>query len=113
MKLKELRQKKGINQETLAKVVNTTQRTISNYEKDNGTEPTLEMLIKLADYFNVSLDYLCERKWSDNIGFIPQDRKELVSLVLSLDSEQIKDITQMIKGYLFARDKISTGILDN
>ena len=113
MKLKELRQKRGINQEELAKVVNTTQRTISNYEKNNGTEPTLEMLCKLADYFNVSLDYLCERKWNDNIGYVPQDKKELVSLVLSLDDEQAKDITQMVKGYLFARNKISTGIFDN
>lgn len=113
MKLKELRIKKGINQEELAKIVNTTQRTISNYEKENGTEPTLEMLIKLADYFNVSLDYLCGRTWNNNIGYIPDDKKELVSLILSLENEQVQDITQMIKGYLFARNKISTGIFDN
>jgi transcriptional regulator with XRE-family HTH domain len=112
MKLKELRKEKGLTQVELSDKLKLGRVNYCRYEQGQ-IEPDLQTLIKLADYFNVSLDYLCERKWNDNIGFIPQDRKELVSLILSLDSEQIKDITQMVKGYLFARDKISTGILDN
>ena len=60
MRLKELRKKKGISQLRLATELNTTQNTISRYETGER-EPGIAELIKLADYFNVSIDYLLER----------------------------------------------------
>lgn len=60
MRLKELRRAKGISQLKLALDLNTSQNTISRYE--NGErEPGINELIKLADYFNVSIDYLVGR----------------------------------------------------
>ena len=60
MRLKELRKSKGMSQLMLAFKLNTNQNTISRYE--NGErEPGLSDLIKIADFFNVSLDYLLER----------------------------------------------------
>lgn len=105
MKLKELRIQNGLNQKDLAKIVNTSQRTISNYEKENGTEPTLDMLKKFANYFNVSLDFLCDRQWNNQIGYIPDDKKELVSLILDLDKDETKEIMAYIKGYISGRNK--------
>lgn len=60
MRLKELRKKKGISQLRLATALNTTQNTISRYETGER-EPGISELIKIADYFNVSVDYLIGR----------------------------------------------------
>ncbi len=60
MRLKELRKKKGISQLRLATDLNTTQNTISRYETGER-EPGIAELIKIADYFNVSVDYLIGR----------------------------------------------------
>lgn len=60
MRLKELRQSKGISQLKLAMDLNMNQNSISRYE--NGIrEADYSTLIKFADYFNVSIDYLLER----------------------------------------------------
>lgn len=60
MRLKELRKKKGISQLRLATELNTTQNTISRYETGER-EPGIAELIKIADYFHVSVDYLIGR----------------------------------------------------
>lgn len=60
MRLKELRKSKGISQLTLATDLNTNQNTISRYETGDR-EPGIMELIKIADYFHVSIDYLVGR----------------------------------------------------
>ena len=65
MRLKELRKRKGISQLRLATELNTTQNTISRYETGER-EPGIAELIKIADYFNVSVDYLLGH--TDNPG---------------------------------------------
>lgn len=60
MRLKEIRKSKGISQLKLAIDLNTNQNTISRYETGER-EPGINELIKIADYFNVSVDYLLER----------------------------------------------------
>lgn len=57
MNLKKLREEKGISQSELAKNLGVVRSTICFYEKGQHA-PTPEMLIKLADYFNVTVDYL-------------------------------------------------------
>ena len=60
MRLKEVRKSKGISQTKLAMDLHTSQNTISRYETGER-EPGLDELIRLADYFNISIDYLLER----------------------------------------------------
>ena len=60
MRLKELRKKKDLSQLRLAKEMNTTQNTVSRYETGER-EPGIDELVKMADYFNVSVDYLIGR----------------------------------------------------
>ena len=56
-KLKELRIEKGVGQVELAKSINVSKGIISLWE--NGLrEPKLSNLIELANFFEVSLDYL-------------------------------------------------------
>ncbi|MBR6632695.1 MAG: helix-turn-helix transcriptional regulator [Clostridia bacterium] len=60
MRLKEIRALKKISQLKLAIDLNMNQNTISRYETGER-EPGINELIKIADYFNVSIDYLLER----------------------------------------------------
>lgn len=63
MRLKEIRKNHCISQLKLAMDLNMNQNTISRYETGDR-EPGIADLIKIADYFNVSIDYLVGR--SDN-----------------------------------------------
>ena len=60
MRLKELRVSKGISQLKLAMELSMNQNSISRYET-GAREADYNTLILLADYFNVSIDYLLER----------------------------------------------------
>ena len=60
MKLRELRKSKGISQLKLAMDLNMNQNSVSRYE--NGErEADYATLISIADYFDVSIDYLLGR----------------------------------------------------
>ena len=60
VRLKVLRKKRHISQLKLAMDLNMNQNSISRYE--NGErEADYKTLIRFADYFNVSIDYLLER----------------------------------------------------
>ena len=59
-RLKELRVSNNLTLEELARGINSTRATICNFEKQNKT-PSLDMLLRLATYFDVSLDYLMGR----------------------------------------------------
>ena len=66
MRLKQLRKARGISQLNLAMHLNTNQNTISRYETGER-EPAINDLIKIADFFNVSVDYLLERTDNPNM----------------------------------------------
>lgn len=66
MRLRELRKARGISQLKLAMDLNTNQNTISRYETGER-EPGITELIALADYFDVSVDYLLERTNNPNL----------------------------------------------
>lgn len=59
-RFKELRQEIGISQDKLAKALKMSNSVICYYET-NKSEPTISVLNKIADYFDVSADYLLGR----------------------------------------------------
>lgn len=59
-RLKECRKAKGYTQGQVAIYCDITEKTYQNYELMTR-EPKLEILIKIADLFNVSIDYLVGR----------------------------------------------------
>ena len=64
MRLRELRNKSGLTQNEIANKLGVSGQTILNWE--NGIyEPKINQLIQLADLFNVTVDYLIERKNND------------------------------------------------
>lgn len=59
-RLKQLRTERQVSQSELASALKISNRTISMYEQGNS-EPNVENLSKIADFFNVTTDYLIGR----------------------------------------------------
>lgn len=59
MRIKELREENGLTQQAIAEFLNVKQNTYSQYE--NGKRQlSIDMLIKLAKFYNVTTDYILE-----------------------------------------------------
>ncbi len=76
--LKKLREKAKLTQEELAKIVHTTNQSISNWELLKFM-PDLDQLITLADYFNVTIDYLVGYEIKEKIVIEKDKINELTS----------------------------------
>lgn len=57
MRLREIREDRQLSQRQLAEILNVKQNTYSQYETEKRQIP-VTMLITLANYYNVSVDYL-------------------------------------------------------
>lgn len=57
-RLKRLRKERDITQGQLAEVIGVVPSAVGKYERIPQSYPSVEALIKIADYFNVSTDYL-------------------------------------------------------
>ena len=96
--LNPLRTKHGISQQKLASIIGISQHSINKYENHN-IEPDIDTLIRLADYFNVSIDYLVGR--TDNISNIPDTptsfEMKLLKDLRRLSDEQKKHFAALIE----------------
>ena len=95
-RLQELREDKGISRKDLAASLNITVSALGMYEQGRR-EPNMEMLIRLADYFNVSLDFLVGRSFNEDetrkiidalhlkneIDKLPQGYKNIIDFMLN------------------------------
>ena len=59
-RLRILRKNHNLTQSELAKILSCSQRVYSNYERGDLDIPT-DILIKLADYYKVSIDFILDR----------------------------------------------------
>ena len=64
-KLKELRKLNNLSMDKLGKEINMSGGEISDIENGKKKDPRISTLIKIADYFNISLDELIGRKSED------------------------------------------------
>lgn len=108
-----LRKEKGLSQVELAKALNVSKACISMIEIGKN-EPTAITLIKYADFFECSIDYLLGRE--DDFGNItvagtgqelPADAQELADIYLALESEYQMQILQYAR-YFADRRGIKT-----
>ena len=90
--LKTLRLSHNLNQVQLAQKLNVSKQTISNWE-NNNIQPSIDMLIKIADTFSVTTDYLLGR---ENRAYID---------VSDLTSTQRAHIQQIISDILDTNQK--------
>lgn len=77
-RLKELREDLKITQEELGNLINVSKQAISQYERDEN-QPSFENLVKIADKFDVSLDYLLGRTRSKiNLNLKDKSTRSLI-----------------------------------
>ena len=88
MKIKDLRLQFGKSQAEVAKIANVSQSNYSKYELGKLV-PDMNVLINLANFYQVSLDYLCDRPFNNNLGYIPENRRNLVKQIIELDNEKV------------------------
>lgn len=74
-KLTALRSEKGVTQDEVANALDISNKTVSKWE-NGSSSPDLEMLVRIAEYFDVSTDYLL------NVS-----RKESVNIAEAIDRE--------------------------
>lgn len=118
IRLKQLRTENDINQSNVAELLDVTRQAYSRYEREER-ELGYDMLCKLADYFNVSVDYLIghetkknpimERPLSDiaenfiheySDYFTDKTFQAYVELYKYMDERQKIFVIGMIVGYL-------------
>jgi transcriptional regulator with XRE-family HTH domain len=90
-RLKELRKEKKLSQDDLGEVMNISGRTISYFEAGERS-PSPEILNKLADVFNVSVDYLLGRT-----NLRTSDAEQILLSVKDLPEQAINEIKDHIK----------------
>lgn len=88
--LRKIREQRNINQLKVAMDLEITQESISKYET-NKAMPSSTVLIKLANYFNCSVDYLLDRTENSKINIEKQ----------SIEDEKIENL-------IFRFKKLST-----
>jgi len=98
-RLKGLREEKGITQKQLGKVINISDRVIGYYESSDRF-PKDEIILKmLADYFNVSIDYLVGRTSlrSPQSEYVAESKSSYSLNIEGLPVEAIKMIEEYIE----------------
>ena len=113
-RIKQLREKRGLIQEILAAELGITQQMLSKYEKD-VTLIKVDILKKIAAYFNVTTDYLLgvsdvkrdlqrQMKMNETLDEF-YDLVEVYKELDSYDKEMIWSIIQTIKKTIEKREK--------
>lgn len=97
-----LRLQKNSTQVEIAKLLNMSQGSYRKYETGE-TEPSIEKLIKLADYYNVSIDYLVGRDYASPIGYLNEFDTIAVQNYLMLNDKNKMQASSYIAGLLFAQ----------
>ena len=118
-RLKELRTNKKLTQQQLGDIIHVSKVSVSGYE--NGTRtPDTDTLQSIANYFNVSLDYLVGRTKNPNDYYFNDssietikkiyegndlDYLELIDMIQKLDKDEIKALTTMASVMISKKNK--------
>ena len=99
-RLKKLREAKGLTQLRLAMELNVSQETISGYEIGKAVPPA-EMLVKLADALDSSVDYILGRtdiKSTLRASELNEQEAEMLSILRKQPEDKRTFVFDMIKG---------------
>lgn len=95
MKLKELREERGLTQAGVASGIQTSQRNIGRWES-GLVSPNVDFVTRLADFFQVSTDYLLGRTNEPNMIDSPKFSLSPEDLQLIQDYHALSDQTRQI-----------------
>lgn len=93
-KFKELRKNQKLKQWELADILDTDRSTITKWETGKS-KPTSDMLVAIADYFNVSTDYLLDISDSNDES-LPEQKKPINTDGLSANKKALIDFAETV-----------------
>ncbi len=99
MNLVKIRKDNKKTQKEVASDLYIIPNTLCNYEKEN-TEPPIETLIKLADYYNVTLDYLVGRENENLLTKYFNEKKQLLKIAEQLNKDNLLKVLIYATGLL-------------
>ena len=96
--MKELRKENNLSQEELAKQLNLTQRTYSNYE--NGKrQPDINTLIEIAEYFHITLDTLTGTE-TKRLELLTETERKILNKYRTLNTVHKNKIEERIDTFI-------------
>ena len=107
IRLKELREEIGYSQTQVANAIKTNQRNIGRWENGEN-EPTSSFIVKLADFFNVSADFILGReddlgnKISTPFSTMDKETQKLLKIFEILNQRQKERLLAYAEGMLEA-----------
>lgn len=97
MNLDKILKKYKISQTQLARNLNITQQTMNSYTL-NKSEPNIDTLCKIADYFHITLDELVGRDTRlVNLASLDDNTREAIQSILSMTSDEVDKLLNIIK----------------
>ena len=82
MNISELRKQEKLSQDDFANIFHVSRQTVSNWE--NGKSyPDVEMLVKISDYFGISVDQLIKKETKPSVAKNSEKQKKLWQLLSS------------------------------
>ena len=117
--LKQLRIERGLTQSALAKELHVTQNAVFNWENEKR-EPNLDMIRKIAEYFNTSLVYLIDGKeefkvapkftaYDENGNEIKDRPIKFTDASTSIQEEQAREKIYNLFNSIFDEETLSQG----
>lgn len=106
-RLRQLRKNKGVTQQKLADYLSVNLSTVGKWEIHNVT-PATDLLVKLADYFEVTTDYLLgsSDSFTASPTALPEAQKVLLDLFRQVPEDKQALVVQMIKTAISELNKI-------
>lgn len=102
-KLKQLRKSRGLTQEEAADIFGVSISSYQKYERDKGcVTPSLDVLIRIADYYKVSVDFLLGRENGEQTA--------LDELAGQFNMSMLEK--EIVKGYLELPDDMRENLMD-
>lgn len=110
MRLKQLRKDAHLTQAQLAKELNVAQNTLSNWENGNRA-PDADTLVRIAEYFNVSVDYLLEK--DNSLGNTPtiSDSYPSIGAAINAMSDAERAKYASINNHVSLQERLSSGFV--
>lgn len=115
LRIKTLRQQRGITQETLGRLINKSKSAVCSYETD-AQIPPLDVIISIATALNVTLDQLVgfDKDGSISLRYLGKPERQVIDLLLSefanptdcgdeLSQQQLLILQKLI--YIFTKQK--------
>ena len=101
--LKKLRLLNQKSQKEVAEQIKISAPAYFKYE-NNEAKPTIENLIKLADFYNVSIDYLVGRSFSGDVGYLSEKQRSALEILKMLNERNLEKVVSFASGVLAVQD---------